>query len=182
MFYIYLYSNSISVLYFTLIQEYKLQIVLRGRNFLSNYTKKRSRRTTMPTFVYSLFHSSLSMGRPDIYRCVFTHLRKREKKRKNQCRKNLQRSLEFLFRWKCNIFLSKVKVISCRMIKGCRKRSFEGPTLAFGPFMVLLHLWGFRSLQKSRQIRFLSLILPPLLKNVANCLQKKETISLNLHS
>jgi len=102
----------------------------------------------------------------------------REKKK----RKNFQRSLEFLFRWKCNIFLPRVKVISCRMIKGCRKRSFEGPTLAFGPFMVLLHLWGFRSLQKSRQIRFLSLILPPLLKNVANCLQKKETISQNLHS
>ena len=98
----------------------------------------------------------------------------REKKRKNQCGKNLQRSLEFLFRWKCNIFLSRVKVISCRMIKGCRKRSFEGPTLAFGPFMVLLHLWGFRSLQKPRQIRFLSLILLPLLKNVADCLQKKR--------
>ena len=141
---------------------------------MSNYTKKRSRRCPL---LYSLFHSSLSMERPDIFRCVFTHLRKRKKKRKN-----FQRSLEFLFRWKCNIFLPRVKVISCRMIKGCRKRSFEGPTLAFGPFMVLLHLWGFRSLQKSRQIRFLSLILPPLLKNVANCLQKKETISQNLHS
>ena len=176
MFYIYLYSNSISVLYFTLIQEYKLQIVLRGRNFLSNYTKKRSRRTTMPTFV-QLFSQLLVNGTSrHLSMCLYPFTKER-KKRKNQCRKNLQRSLEFLFRWKCNIFLSKVKVISCRMIKGCRKRSFEGPTLAFGPFMVLLHLWGFRSLQKSRQIRFLSLILPPLLKNVANCLQKKETIS-----
>ena len=129
----------------------------------------------MPTFVQPFSQLLVNGTSRHLSMCLYPFTK--EKKRKNQCRKNLQRSLEFLFRWKCNIFLSKVEVISCCMIKGCRKRSFEGPTLAFGPFMVLLHLWGFRSLQKSRQIRFLSLILPPLLKNVANCLQKKETIS-----
>ena len=126
----------------------------------------------MPTFVQPFSQLLVNGTSRHLSMCLYPFTKEKKK------RKNFQRALEFLFRWKCNIFLPRVKVISCRMIKGCRKRSFEGPTLAFGPFMVLLHLWGFRSLQKSRQIRFLSLILlPPLLKNVANCLQKKETIS-----